>query len=112
MADYLLDTTVLIDYFHGRRPSVELLDRLEREGHRLGVCAVGITELYSGLTPGQRLRVDPVVDGLEYYAATPEMAKEAGRYRYEFARQGITLSAADTITAAAAIANGAILPPT
>ena len=37
------------------------------------------------------------------------MAKEAGRYRYEFTRIGTTLSATDSLIAAVAIANDATL---
>ena len=50
-----------------------------------------------------------MTDGLEYYLVSREAAKEAGRYRYEFARRGITLSTTDTLMAATAIAEGAIL---
>ena len=88
---------------------IELLERLEAQGHRLAVCAVGVAEVYSGFDPQERIEADPVVDRWFYYEATPAMAKEAGRYRYEFARRGTSLSATDSVIAAVAISNDATL---
>ena len=50
-----------------------------------------------------------MVDRWFYFATTPTIAKEAGRYRYEFARVGTNLSATDSLIAAVAIANDATL---
>ena len=109
MARYLLDTTVLIDFLRGRQVIVELLERLAKEGHELGVCAVNIAELYSGLSPEERRKADRLIDNLRYFDIDREAAKLAGSYRYAFARQGRPLSTADTLVAAAAVMNGAIL---
>ena len=109
MTDHLLDANALIDYFRGQRSTLSLLEDLEAEGHRLAICAVGLAELYSGFSLQQRIAADPIVDSWFYYETTPAIAKEAGRYRYEFARLGTTLSATDSLIAAIAIANGATL---
>ena len=109
MAKYILDTTLLIDHLRGRTETAELVDTLALDGHRLGVCCVSITELYSGLGQDARVAADNLTGGLEYYDVSREAAKEAGRYRYEFARRGTNLSTADTLIAATAIAEGAIL---
>ena len=109
MTDHLLDANALIDYFRRIRSTLNLLDGLEAQGHRLAVCAVGLAELYSGFSLQQRFAAEPVVDRWFYYEATPAMAKEAGRYRYEYARIGTTLSATDSLIAAVAIANDATL---
>lgn len=109
MTDHLLDANALIDYFRGRRTTIDLLDRLEAQGHRLAVCAVGVAEVYSGFSAQERIENEPVIDRWFYYETTPAIAKEAGRYRYEFARVGTTLSAPDSLIAAVAIANDAIL---
>lgn len=109
MTNHLLDANALIDYFRRRRSTLSLLERLEAQGHRLAICAVGLAELYSGFSPRQRIAADPVVNRWLYYETTPAIAKEAGRYRYEFARRGITLSATDSLIAAVAIANDATL---
>ena len=68
-----------------------------------------MAELYSGFSLQQRIAADLVVDKWLFYETTPAIAKEAGRYRYEFARRGITLSAPDSLIAAVAIANDSTL---
>ena len=109
MANYLLDTTALIDHLRGRREVVELVTTLARQGHRLGLCCINVTELYSGLRQEERARAQRLIDNLEFYEVTRETAKQAGRYRYDFSRRGTTISTADTLVAAAAIAGGATL---
>ena len=109
MTDHLLDVTALVDYFRRRRAIRDLVERLESQGHRLAVCAVGLAEVYSGFDAQERIDNGPVADRWFYYETTPVIAKEAGRYRYEFARIGTTLSATDSLIAAVAIANGATL---
>ena len=109
MAKYILDTTLLIDHLRGRNDAQELVDTLALEGHRLGVCCVSIAELYSGLGENEKATADDLTAGLEYYEVSREAAKQAGRYRYEFARRGTALSTTDTLIAATAIAEGATL---
>lgn len=109
MANYLLDTTVLIDYLRGNWGVAEMVNGLARSGHNLALCCVNVTELYSGLDPDQRGRADRLTAGLDYFQISPETAKEAGRYRHDYARRGITLSVADTLIAATAVAQDAVL---
>ena len=109
MTDHLLDANALIDYFRRISSTLNLLERLEAQGHRLAVCAVGLAELYSGFSSQQRIAAEPVVDRWFYYETTPAIAKEARRYRCDFARIGTTLSATDSLIAAVAIANDATL---
>ena len=109
MAKYILDTTLLIDHLRGRKGAAELVDTLALDNHRLGVCCVSIAELYSGLGQDELAVAGDLTDGLEYYEVSREVAKEAGRHRYEYARQGKSLSTADTLVAATAIAEGATL---
>ena len=109
MTDHLLDSTALVDYFHQVQAIHDLLERLERQGHRISVSTVGLVELYSGFNQQERLNADAVVDRWLYHEITPQIAKEAGRIRYEYLRQGTTLSVPDTLTAAVAIAHDATL---
>lgn len=109
MANYLLDTTALIDYLAGRQAVVDLVTKLAHQGHILGVCCINIAELYSGLKENKKQQTDHLVSNLFYYEATLEISKMAGSYRSSFARRGIALSIADTIVAATAIANQAVL---
>ena len=109
MTDHLLDSTALVDYFHQVQAIHNLLEQLERQGHRISVSTVGLVELYSGFNQQERVIADAVVDGWLYHEITPPIAKEAGRIRYEYLRQGTTLSVPDTLTAAVAIAHDSTL---
>ena len=109
VANYLLDTTALIDHLRGRQEAMVIVSTLAQQGHRLGVCCVNVAELYSGLGLEERARADRLLATLDYYELNREIAKEAGRYRYDYARQGIALSTADTLIAATAIAGDATL---
>ncbi|MBM3166278.1 MAG: type II toxin-antitoxin system VapC family toxin [Chloroflexi bacterium] len=109
VAKYLLDTTALIDHLNGRQPVVTLLTKLALQGHELGLCCINIAELYSGLDNDERIKADMLINGLDYYEISEDMAKVAGVYRFEFARKGITLTIADTLIAAVARGYGAIL---
>lgn len=109
MANYLLDTTTLIDYLAGQQAVVNLVKGLTSQGHMLGVCCINIAELYSGLKKDKWQQCDRLVNNLFYYELTLEISKMAGCYRSNFARHGVTLSTADTIVGATTIANQAVL---
>ena len=109
MANYLLDTTALVDYLRGCQGVLEMLNTLAGQGNRLGVCCVSVAELYAGVSRESRAAADRLTGSLDYYDVSREVAKEAGRYRFEFALRGTALSTADTLIAATAIDQGAIL---
>ena len=109
MPKYLLDTTALIEYMRGRHEVVDFITTLARDGHRLGVCCINIGELYAGLGPSQRTLADQLIDNLETYEVTRHVAKEAGRYRYDSAGRGVTLTMADALIAATAVEETATL---
>ena len=72
-------------------------------------CSITVAELYAGLSEEERSGANRLIDAMDYHDVSREIAKEAGRYRYEFARRGTSLSTTDTLLAATAIAEGAIL---
>ena len=109
MANYLLDTTVLVDFLNGRQQVVDMVNSLASPSNRLGVCCVSVAELYAGTNQERRAAADQLIGVMDFYDVSLAAAKEAGRYQYEFARRGIALSTADTLIAATAIAEDAIL---
>ena len=109
MADYLLDATALIDYLRGRRGIIELVNTLANQGHQLGLCCISVAEVYAGLSEEERAGADRLADAMDYHEISREVAKEAGRFRYEFARRGTTLTTTNTLIAATAIDLGATL---
>jgi predicted nucleic acid-binding protein len=106
---YLLDTTVLIDHLRGRSEVVEFVTGLANAGNELGVCSIGVAELYSGLSHRHQALAEDLIDSLEYWDATREDARVAGRYRYDFARKGVALATTDALVAAIAVGHGATL---
>jgi predicted nucleic acid-binding protein len=106
---YLLDTTVLIEASRHREPALSWLRETLRKSDEVGVCAVTVAEFFAGLRPDERPRWDAFVAELNYWATTREMARQAGIYRYTYARLGRTILTADALIAAAAAAVGATL---
>ena len=78
-------------------------------GDEVGVCTIVVAEFYAGLVPEQRTRWDEFFAALPYWEATLEAAKQAGIWRYEFARKGIPLSTTDLLLAAVANQKEAVL---
>jgi len=58
MTNYLLDTTVIIDYLRGRPEVVGLIKRLFAEGSSLGCCPINIIEVYAGMRKKEREGTD------------------------------------------------------
>ena len=109
MANYLLDTTVIIDCLRGRKEVVEFLTELASEGLIVGCCAINIAEVYAGMRENERQVTRRFLDSLEYYEVTRNLAELAGGYKREYAGKGITLSLSDVIIAAVAISHNLIL---
>ena len=109
MTIYLADTDILIKALNHKRGHHELLNQLVRQGHRLACCTVILGELFAGIKPADLVKVEQFVSMLTWHAATPAIARRAGRLRFEYARQGMTLSLADTLIAATALEHGLTL---
>jgi len=103
VAEYLLDTNALVDFLYGIPEAAELIESLGREGQTVAVCSVSVAELYSGLAQGDKAKVEGVLSAFDYWDISPDAAKRAGTYRYQFARRGVQLSTADTLHAALAV---------
>ena len=109
MADYLLDTTVIIDYLRGEREKVKFIKKLASEGSLLGCCLINIIEVYAGMQEREREATEEILNSLEYYEVTKEIAKEAGEYKRVYREKGVTLSLPDVTIAAVAISNNLTL---
>ena len=109
MTTYLLDTTILIDYFRGRQGVTLLLERLVDEGHTLALCDINVAELFAGLPQRQRPLARELIDSLHYLEIPPQVAELAGTIRFNTARRGVAIHLPDAMIAAVAIANDATL---
>jgi predicted nucleic acid-binding protein len=68
----------------------------------LGVSPVNVAEFYAGLAPSQHAVWDEFFEPLLLWPISLAAAKQAGKFRYDFARQGVSLSTTDTLVAAVA----------
>lgn len=98
----LLDTTVLIDALRGR-PAVKRVLDLRETGQVPWVCTINIEEVIRGLRPGEERSVEALLNGVQIAALGRVEAERAGTWRRAYAAQGITLSQADCLIAAAAV---------
>jgi predicted nucleic acid-binding protein len=109
MTTYLVDTNILIDAFRGKRGRRQLLSRVVSEGNSLACCDVTVAEIYSGMQPHEAVMTDAFLSALVWYNTNRTIARRAGRFRFEYARQGLTLSLPDTLIAATALEHGLTL---
>ena len=102
----LLDTTVLIDVVRKKKLRREFLAETVRAGHKLATTALNIGELYSGLRPNEESAARTLLENIESFDVTSNVARSAGNLRNAWAKKGRTLTLADMIVAAIAIERG------
>jgi predicted nucleic acid-binding protein len=99
---------VLIDALRGRRAAERLLS-LRRTEPAPWVSAVNVEEIARGLPEGERGTMLGLLSGLRLAPLGRAEGERAGTWRRRFAEQGVTLSQADCLIAAAAVGVGARL---
>jgi predicted nucleic acid-binding protein len=103
MATFLLDTSVIIDAINGKRDRSQLLKGLLEQGHLLACSPINVTEVYAGLRPKEETVMQELLESLEYYPITREIASLAGLLKRDYARKGVTLATTDVTIAAMAL---------
>ena len=109
MAQYLLDTTTIIDHLRGDKKVNFYLEEIGTRGDIVGCCCINITETYSGMKDKEKERTDKFIESLYYFGVTKEIAKLAGKLKQKYGKKGKTLTTIDVIIAATAITYGLIL---
>jgi hypothetical protein len=104
----LLDTTVLIDALRERSAAQRTQQSLDA-GQVPWICAVNVDEVLRGTKVEEEATVLRFLRGFHLAPLGRVEGERAGRWRRDFARRGVTLSQADCLIAAAAIAVGARL---
>ena len=99
----LLDTNILIDAINDRRGRKESLLKLLRVGARLCCSTVTVVEIFAGLRAEEEAIASLIVSQLDVIHVTQEIAVQAGRAKYAWARKGTTLSVPDVVIAATAM---------
>ncbi len=109
MTVYLLESDTLIDFSKRYEPTSTWILRSLGGSDVIAVCAVNVAEFFNGVVPHQRPMWDNFFATLTYFDISLAAATRAGMYRYDFARRGIQLHTPDTLVAAVAYENGAIV---
>ncbi|MFN8589959.1 MAG: PIN domain-containing protein [Thermomicrobiales bacterium] len=105
----MLDTTVLIDVSRGREPATSWLAVETERSTQISVSAVTIAEFFTGLGSHQRSQWTEFFFTLTQWDVTSQIARRAGMFRYDLARQGRSLALADALIAATAAEFGVSL---
>lgn len=100
MRTYLLDTSVIIDTLNGKKERGKLLRDLLEQGNLLACCAINISEIYAGMREQEAHKTERLLQGLEFFKITWEVARDAGLLKRDYSRKGQQLSLADSTIAA------------
>jgi predicted nucleic acid-binding protein len=101
----LLDTTVLIDILRGR-PVVDRLRLLRRRADVAATSAVNVEEIVRRLRAPEAVSAQRLLEGLLVVPLDRTAGERAGAWRRDYAQAGTTLSQADCLIAATALAAG------
>jgi len=102
MARYLLDADALINYANQIEPTLQMLRELVERGEEMCVCGVSLAEYYSGVSPTLEGDSQTLIDSMQFLETSIDAAKQAGAWRYQFARQGRALGLPNALIAATA----------
>ena len=98
----LLDSDVIIDHLHDLTSTVAFVEGLVLRGDELCLCVVVLTEVYSGLLPRDAARAQRLLSACSFLPASEVSARQAGEWRYQYARQGKALATTDALIAGTA----------
>ncbi|MFY9822163.1 MAG: type II toxin-antitoxin system VapC family toxin [Thermoanaerobaculia bacterium] len=102
MADFLLDSDVVIWHLRGRDAVVEHVLTLARRG-RIGLSAITRAEVLLGMREPERKLTVQFLDSCETLPVVAATADRAGEIFRSFRSQGITLSLPDVLIGATAL---------
>ncbi|HMR66583.1 MAG TPA: type II toxin-antitoxin system VapC family toxin [Anaerolineae bacterium] len=103
MANYLLDTNILILVLRSTPKALDFLDDLIRNEDGIFVSVVTRTEIFAGMHSHEEQRTTDLLGLLNSLPLDEPIADQAGRFIYQYARQGIQLSVPDAQIAATAL---------
>lgn len=112
MADYVLDTNILILALRSDPKALDFLEELERKRERSCISVVTRTEILAGMRPHEEERTMALLDSLENIPVDEAIADRTGRLIYQYARQGVQLSFPNALIAATALEHDLTLATT
>jgi predicted nucleic acid-binding protein len=109
VSTYLLDTSILIDALRGVRGRAEELAHLVEDGHLLACSVITVAEVYARMRPRERAATVALLESLETYDVTRQIAERAGLLRRIWAARGRTPALVDVLIASTALGLGLVL---
>ena len=104
MADYLLDSDVIIWFLRGRTEAVDLVKNLSGRGV-LGCSALSIIEVLGGVKPKDEPSTEAFLDTLRSYPVDRSTARQAAGLIRQHRIKGRTLQFVDATIAATCLAH-------
>ncbi len=108
MANYLLDTGIVIRHLRGQRRVVQLLRGFGALG-RLSITTVTRLEVHAGMSPEEKYATQKLLSRFVTFDMDRDIADRAGDHIRENSLHGISLSVPDAIIAATAVKHGLTL---
>ena len=102
MADYLLDSDVIIWILRGKPGSTDAIRDLQSRG-TLGCSALSVFEVELGIKPGEEDRTRELLRSLRCYVLDAEAASRAAGWFREYRRKGRTLDFMDLLIGATSL---------
>ncbi len=107
MAQFLIDTDVLIDYLRDQPESISYLESLTPP---LSISAVTVAELYSGVREGaERVALEEFIHSFQVVPIDEDIASRAGLIKREFGKSHGTGLADAIIAATAELTNASLV---
>jgi tRNA(fMet)-specific endonuclease VapC len=104
MAGYLLDTNIVILVLRSRPEALDFLSQSLERGDELYISVITYAEVLAGMHPHEEKHTLALLDTLTGVDVDQEIAGQAGRWIYQYARQGMGISFPDAMIAATAAA--------
>jgi predicted nucleic acid-binding protein len=108
MANYLLDSGLVIRHLRGQRRIVQFIRGMAKLG-RLSISAITRLELHAGMAPDERYATQKLLSRFVTLSLDRDIADRAGDLIQENRAKGSTLGVPDAIIAATAIAHSLTL---
>ncbi len=112
MSTYLLDTSVIIDYFRGKPDAVKLLDTTDGEFFSSYIC---LAEIYEGIHRGSNKEKMAYAANIFFsslsgmYGVDQGIAKKFGEIRANLKKKGNVIEDLDLLLAATCLVHGLTL---
>jgi predicted nucleic acid-binding protein len=106
---YLLDADVIIELIRGKTTTLSLLQAISEAGDVASICDVVVAEVFSGIPAERRAESTRYLAQFRYLDTPSIAAEQAGIWRYDYRRKGVSLTATDLLIAATALIHNATL---